>query len=110
MDADKLFPKGFHHTSNLNDASGIKFSNPRCRRDVGYVKYYFIDFDISSMFPMDAKPEDKLAIGANGQDTDVPELSWGHKYDPFKVDIFIVGNVIQKFFIDVSTILNSQYL
>ena len=58
------------------------------------VKYYFVDFGISVHIPDDMAP--KRVIGIDGLDQEVPELSLTKPYDPFKVDIFIIGNVFRK--------------
>ena len=50
--------------------------------------------------PPDVQP--KLATGGYGRDQEVPELSFEDQYDPFKVDIFILGNVFRKEVLDVS--------
>ena len=57
------------------------------------VKYYFVDYGISSYFPPGSQRE--LVVGIAGRDQDVPELSNDVPYDPFKVDIFTIGNVIR---------------
>ncbi|KAL5492985.1 hypothetical protein ACEPAI_4433 [Sanghuangporus weigelae] len=99
MDADAMYPKGFHPKSGIMDSTGHRFAHTKHRRDiVPRVRYYFIDFGISSMF----RPEDKerKVIGLEGQDTAVPELSLSRPYDPFLVDVFILGNLFKKTFID----------
>jgi hypothetical protein len=37
----------------------------------------------------------ELVLGVAGRDQDVPELSNNVPYDPFKVDIFTIGNVLR---------------
>ncbi|KAI0722005.1 hypothetical protein C8T65DRAFT_724342 [Cerioporus squamosus] len=61
-----------------------------------FIDYYFIDFGISSHF----EPDDtnRLVTGTKGLDEDVPELSADVPYDPFKVDIFILGNLFYGLF------------
>ena len=41
-------------------------------------------------------------VGEDGRDQEVPELSDDIPYDPFKVDIFIIGNLFRRMFYDVS--------
>ena len=41
-------------------------------------------------------------IGEIGQDQNVPELSADTPYDPFKVDVFTVGNLFQTELLSVS--------
>jgi hypothetical protein len=50
-------------------------------------------------FPLGSRRE--LVLGIAGRDQDVPELSGDVPYDPFKVDIFTIGNVIRAEFQDV---------
>lgn len=100
MDADVLFPLGFHpvHTLFLPDAKTP--ANPFPRHSAK-VKYYYVDFGISSHFPPDSQG-DRLVLGRDGRDQDVPELSESIPYNPFKVDIFILGNLFRHEFHDVS--------
>ncbi|KAH9938692.1 uncharacterized protein B0H18DRAFT_968369 [Fomitopsis serialis] len=58
------------------------------------VKYYFIDFGLSVYTPSDKRGA--LVLGNEGRDRAPPELSSGHKvpYDPFKLDVFLIGNVL----------------
>ena len=109
MDATPLFPSGFHpvRQTALPDLSS---SAPRLSRlDTRPVNYYFIDFSIAVRVPFGMDP--KRTLGIIGLDQDVPELSDTVPYDPFKVDIFILGNLFQKQFIAVSrTSLIFQHL
>ena len=102
MDATPLYPKGFHPvlTSQLPDISGFA---PYLSRVRAPVKYLFVDYDISVHIPQDIHP--KLTTGCFGRDREVPELSWDVPYDPFKVDIFIIGNVLKKEFLEASVVL-----
>lgn len=93
MDALVLYPHGFHpirvrFLPNLSD-----FAKPRPRISAP-VRYYYVDFGISVHIPPEVQP--KRALGGYGQDQEVPELSFTEPYDPFKVDVFILGNVFRK--------------
>lgn len=68
------------------------------RLDVA-VKYYFVDYGISSYFPPGSQYQPVL--GTRGRDQDVPELSDDVPYDPFKVDIFTIGNVLRREYLNV---------
>ncbi|EJC99794.1 uncharacterized protein FOMMEDRAFT_127977 [Fomitiporia mediterranea MF3/22] len=97
MDGTNIYPNGFHPTFAMYTLDGLGPANPQRRRDVSHVKYYFTDFGISSDF----NPQDntRLVTGVNGQDRDVPELSRTVPYDPFAVDVFILGNLYCKQFL-----------
>lgn len=99
MDGYDLFPYGFHPSRRDMIPSCENFARPRKRIDVESVRYYFIDFGISSYYEDLSSPPE--AIGAACQDHDVPELSEYRTYDPFKVDIFTLGNQYKKSFLDV---------
>lgn len=92
MDADRMFPRGFHPVKDLLLHDVLTPAPVIPRRDVG-VRYYFVDYGISSYFPTGAEP--RLVLGRDGRDQDVPELSDEVPYDPFKVDIFTIGNVLR---------------
>ena len=93
-----MYPEGFHpaQTAYKRDYSGIANHFPRSA--VG-VKYYFADFGISVHVPDADRP--RLVTGDSGRDQDPPELSLTVPYDPFKLDIFIVGNMFKQEFCDV---------
>ena len=93
-----MYPEGFHpvQTAYKRDYSGWATHLPRSA--VG-VKYYFADFGISVYVPSEDRP--KLVTGHMGRDQDPPELSSTVPYDPFKLDIFIIGNMLKQEFCDV---------
>ena len=92
MDATRMYPLGFHPVDDifLDDLTTLAPVIPRL--EVG-VKYYFVDYGISSYFPAGSQRD--LVLGIAGRDQDVPELSKVVPYDPFKVDIFTIGNVLR---------------
>ena len=96
MDASEIFPLGFHPLQQyqLPDMSG---PSPKVPRECCRVRYYYIDYDISSYFPPD-EASSKKVVGILGRDREVPELSPDVPYDPFKVDIFIIGNMFHQEF------------
>lgn len=98
MDADAMYPEGFHPilTSFKPDYSGVA---PYVSRSEAGVKYYFVDFGISVHIPQDLYP--KLVTGHLGRDQTPPELSTTIAYDPFKLDIYILGHMFQTELLDV---------
>ena len=100
MDADKMFPEGLHPAryGYKPDFSGPAPYVPRSTDGV-HVKYYFIDFNISVHIPEDCPS--KTVTGIHGRDRDPPELSRDIPYDPFKLDIFIIGNMFKQEFCEV---------
>ena len=99
MDAIRMYPLGFHPVDDifLDDITTLAPVIPRLEAGV---KYYFVDYGISSYFPAGSQRE--LVRGIAGRDQDVPELSKDVPYDPFKVDIFTIGNVLRGEFQAVS--------
>lgn len=93
MDADAMYPEGFHpvRTRFKRDYSG--YTKPYSRSSVG-VKYYFVDFGISVHIPEDVA--NKVVTGHLGRDQVPPELSTTVPYDPFRLDVFIIGNMFKQ--------------
>ena len=91
MDAFSLYPRGFHPVRTNRTPDVKSYSRPWPRILVP-VKYYYVDFGIAVKIPPGTSP---LVLGRDGQDQEVPELSDRIPYDPFKVDIFILGNVFR---------------
>lgn len=92
MDADKLYPEGFHPVKIDRKPDRTDFAK-YTTRTVAKVKYYFIDFGISVYMPGDA--DSKMTTGCLGRDRDPPELAGDSPYNPFKLDIFIIGNMLK---------------
>lgn len=101
-----MFPKGFHPIFCDLDTNG-RPAHPIHRSKTRGVKYYFTDFGISNRF---REGELRLVLGKSGLDQAVPELSNVHGYDPFKADIFILGNVLRRNFVLVRANLLSTLL
>ncbi|KAI0040246.1 hypothetical protein FA95DRAFT_1566568 [Auriscalpium vulgare] len=101
MDASAMYPKGFHPVEQdyLPDHSG---GAPRYSRLTAGVKYYFVDYGISSEFPVDSDPASRLVVGDLGRDQEPPELSDTVPYDPFKLDIFLIGNIFRRKYYEVA--------
>lgn len=92
MDGERMYPHGFHPVHDMVLPDGETWAWPYSRSQVG-VRYYFVDYGISSYFPPDHPRE--LVTGDLGRDQDVPELSETIPYDPFPVDIFTIGHVFR---------------
>ncbi|CAL1712372.1 unnamed protein product [Somion occarium] len=96
MDGRPLYPHG-HHPVRLDYApDAIHDVHPLSRID-NPVKYYFIDFGISSRFRDGEAP---YVLGTEGRDKDPPELSLHTPYNAFMLDMYVLGNVYQKEFLD----------
>ncbi|KAL6300716.1 hypothetical protein BKA93DRAFT_508267 [Sparassis latifolia] len=94
MHGTALYPKGHHPVRLESSPDGIYLLSPLSRIDHP-VRYYFIDFGISSLFAEDESP---YVVGRKGRDKELPELSADVPYNAYKVDIFILGNLYKKDF------------
>ncbi|KAI0774908.1 hypothetical protein BD413DRAFT_677962 [Trametes elegans] len=92
MDAEKLYPDG-HHPVHLGlQPNALHEVSPLPR--AGYsITYYYVDFE-------------PLVTGRVGRDKNAPELSSIVAYDPFKVDIFALGNLYSQEFEQVGSTLS----
>ena len=105
MDGGSMYPKGFHPTHQERTLSAENLAPYRHRRDsVPGVTYYFTDFGISTRFEGGGP---RRVTGAVCQDHEVPELSDIVPYDPFAVDVFLLGNVYKRTFTKVSHLISS---
>ncbi|TCD66663.1 hypothetical protein EIP91_001081 [Steccherinum ochraceum] len=95
MDGRPLFPNDHHpvHTNATLDSSRRSYHLSRPDHPV---KYYFIDFGMSSHFKQGESP---YVLGAQGGDQDVPELSNEHSYNAYMLDVFILGHLYEKEFV-----------
>ncbi|KAG6897209.1 hypothetical protein C0993_007673 [Termitomyces sp. T159_Od127] len=93
MDASKLIPRGFHPIMNHTHDGVTRGQERLDRASVGPVQYYFIDFGLSAYYPDEPLETD---VGFCGQDRTVPELLSNKPYDPFKLDVFQLGNAFME--------------
>ena len=103
MDAADMYPQGFHpvrHDKN-RDFSGPAKHYTRTQRPP---KYYWIDFGQAVRFDEDDENPRVPCIHAN--DRSVPEFQdpdhESRDYDPFPIDIYYLGNLVRKYFLEVS--------
>ena len=98
VDSIALYPDGVHPDPFWNYLLPDKFvlAKSRKRSEVGGVRYYFVDFGISSYFEDPLQP--RLVTGIDGIDEDVLERDLTRPYDPFAVDIFSLGNTYKGLF------------
>ncbi len=97
MDGQPLYPQG-HHPVRLHYApDNVHHATPLARID-NPVRYFYIDFGISHRFAAGSKP---MLLGRKGRNQQVPELSSTVPYDAFKVDVYGLGDVYAKEFVDV---------
>lgn len=105
MDADAMYPEGFHPISLRRTQDYSSIATYESRTTAG-AKYYYVDFGISVYIPEALRP--KLVTGILGRDQDPPELSETVPYDPFKLDIFIIGNMFKREFYQVGALRHNR--
>ncbi|KAJ7267694.1 kinase-like domain-containing protein [Mycena haematopus] len=100
MDGAHLYPRGFH-PQEQNYTPDYKSKNPpHYTRTRLPVKYYFIDFGLSRRYdpwPASGPPLEPIILGG---DKSPPEHSQAGDCDPFPTDIYFVGNLIRRHFLD----------
>ncbi|KAJ1304253.1 hypothetical protein OPQ81_005414 [Rhizoctonia solani] len=103
MKADTLFTSTPHpHPSYSYLTEDAQYRVGIQPRSGHTVKYYYIDFGLAILFPTHA--ERTLVTGADGRERNVPELATPDiPYDPFKVDIWTIGNFIRNDFYSKSS-------
>ncbi|KIM37420.1 hypothetical protein M413DRAFT_77141 [Hebeloma cylindrosporum] len=93
MEWTNMFPEGFHPQADRRkkDMSGPAPFFTRTQRPTRYI---IIDFGMSTQYnPGNLSPREKSLIGG---DKTVPEFLKGEEYhDPYKTDIYYVGNLIR---------------
>lgn len=125
MDAAKLFPNGFHPQLPFMERDNSRMARPLLRSSLKEpIRYYFIDFGISTWFrdsfvldenatddeKVDARLREKrLVLGARGQDTLIADLDEHVPYDPFALDIALLGRMILKVLVNVRS-LSDRFL
>ncbi|KAL5530913.1 hypothetical protein ACEPAG_3789 [Sanghuangporus baumii] len=96
LDGTSIYPHGFHPVFQDRSRDWMGRAKFDTRSSSPEVKYYFTDFGISTRF--NESDKDRLVTGCICQ-VDVPELSDTVPYDPFLVDIYLIGDVYKRHFI-----------
>ncbi len=105
MDSSRLIPKGYHLMVPWSAPDMKSDYKSRSRSSVHPIDYYFIDFELSVL----VQEDNPLASGQAGQDRSVPEWATPNEpYDPFKLDIYQLGNVFHKTILTVGLVLLSR--
>jgi len=92
MDARKIVPTGWHFVAHFCEPDGLTKIGPLERR-FNPVRYYYVGF--GNALHINPK-EPSLHLGSGGLDDDAPELFQAKPYDPFKYDVYTLGNVLKK--------------
>lgn len=96
MDGRAIFPEGWHPQRFLSLPNGdwLPDINSFSRTAAGPVRYYFIDFGLSTIH------QDRTT-GIHGQER-APELSETETYDPYKLDVYVLGKTYFNLIVNVS--------
>lgn len=103
VDSKDMWPEPYHVMApDMNRSFTAEVKKP-FTRTARPPKYHIIDFGLSRQYPADnLNPAESIPEGG---DRTVPEFSNGLgpvAHDPFAVDIYCVGNVIQNYILKVS--------
>jgi serine/threonine protein kinase len=98
MDCLNLFTDGWHPMNTWLTRSGKDDLCLGRRRSEVEIRYYFIDFGLSTLFH--PEQHNRLVIGELGR-IQAPEQNSGLPYDPFKLDVYYLGHVYQTKIVDV---------
>lgn len=108
MDTSSMWPEPPHFMIPGWNQSFTKHVKKPYTRTAKSPKYYIIDFGLSRRYSSDNLHPQETA--ADGGDRTVPEFQNGSTpHDPFAVDIYCVGNIIQEYLLDVRS-LSSRVL
>ncbi|KAL5530910.1 hypothetical protein ACEPAG_3786 [Sanghuangporus baumii] len=97
LDGTSMYPDGFHPVLQNRSRNWKKPAKFRSRSSSRGVKYYFIDFGLSTRFW--GTKEGRLVTGRFYQ-VCVPELSDCIPYYPFAIDIYLLGDVYRRHFLE----------
>ena len=108
MDASPLYPQGSHPQRDYLTVDGTRWATVLHRYQAPFPKYFLIDFGISTWFKEDHVGL-RLVAGMRCQDRTVPKLYDIFPYDPFKVDIYTLGNLFRIRFLEVSLAVSLRH-
>ncbi|KAH8103579.1 kinase-like domain-containing protein [Cristinia sonorae] len=91
MDGQVLYPRG-HHPVKPRRTPDYTGDSKVLKRSLHPIKYYFIDFGLSSYFEVGESP---YVLGGKCADRTPPELSNEVPYNAFMLDVYILGHVYE---------------
>ncbi|KAJ6505796.1 kinase-like domain-containing protein [Mycena vitilis] len=94
MEESQVVPEGSHFLHARTHDGFNKFFRCKNRCAVGPVKYYYIDFGLSMHFP--SGQATASTVGTLRTFPTIPELSQNVPYNPFPVDIYQFGLMLQR--------------
>lgn len=98
LDPKPLYPNLFHPTDPARSRDW-KGSSKHYSRTTHPVRYVIIDFGISRRYrPEDLPPCEPPIISA---DKSVPENQKGEPCNPFPTDVYLIGNLLREWFLQV---------
>ncbi|KAG5647721.1 hypothetical protein DXG03_008444 [Asterophora parasitica] len=89
MDPRSILPSGWHFVAKHCTPDGVTPISPLARIDYP-VHYVIVDFDCALQL---SPGQPRLVTYFGGRDGDPPEYKSRDPYDPFKIDVFTLGNV-----------------
>ncbi|PPQ81782.1 hypothetical protein CVT25_013669 [Psilocybe cyanescens] len=92
MDPIDVIPSGFHYTDNYYQPDGKTRIEYIDRCSAAPIKYYLIDYETADYFDTGEQ-----CVGFYGQVKNVPGTSLTIPYDPFKLDVYQLGDVVRRF-------------
>ncbi|CAL1706187.1 unnamed protein product [Somion occarium] len=102
LDPKPLYPNLFHPTDPARSRDW-KGSSKHYSRTTHPVRYVIIDFGISRRYrPEDLPPCEPPIISA---DKSVPENQKGEPCNPFPTDVYLIGNLLREWFLQVYSCL-----
>jgi len=101
FDPSGMYPKGYH---KLNQSPDFKRRAKRYIRTERPPRYYLIDFGLSRRYPSrDALDEPR------GSDKSAPEHRRGGRCNPFRTDIYHLGNLVRENFMQVRLLVSALH-
>lgn len=92
MDGRPLYPNGFHPSAQYMSPSCKSRATHLKRIHAPPVKYFFVDFGISTIF---SESEERLTFGVLGREPAPEQEDTEASHDPFALDIYVLGKVYQ---------------
>ncbi|KAJ1299984.1 hypothetical protein OPQ81_003832 [Rhizoctonia solani] len=93
MDARPLYTEPFHPFYQTLSLDATRILEPRYHRSQKHTRYYFIDLGYSVRFEDSSAPQ--TVLGSQAREP-APEQETGVPYNPFSVDVYQLGKMIQK--------------
>jgi hypothetical protein len=104
LDPSRMYPEGFHPVK-INRSRDFKKCAKRYTRTQRSTRYLLVDFGLSRQYSSRYALDEPVS----GGDKSAPEHRHWKPCNPFRTDIYYLGNLVREYFVEVISLEVNRY-